>query len=154
MEIPQHPMPEQRPMLDRYQGRFVGPVLDHLAGAPSDPIGQVHWIVAQTGKEGKEVGPGYDVDRVELDDAHPIHHSPQVSNIDLSSGTRIGKTLGSQGDSTSLSEGELAHGNGRLGAAGHRAPARQGAAGHRTPPPDKARQGTRPRQDRRCRICH
>ena len=58
-------------MLDRYQGRFVGPVLDHLPGAPPDPIGQVHRIGAETSEEGEEMRPGDDVDRVELDDTRP-----------------------------------------------------------------------------------
>ena len=95
-------MPEQRPMLDRYQGGFVRPVLDHLPRSPADPIGQVHRIVAETSEEGKEVGPGDDVDRVELDHADPIDDPPQVADIDLSGGPWIGKTLGGQGNSTGL----------------------------------------------------
>lgn len=90
------------------------PILDHLAGAPTDPIGQVHWIITQTGKERKKVSPGDDVDRVELDDAYPVYDSAQVPNINLSSRTAVGKTLGSQGNPTSLSESQLAHGDGRL----------------------------------------
>ena len=73
-------------MLDRYQGRFVGPVLDHLPGAPADPIGQVHRIVAETGEEGKEMRPGHDVDRVELDDADPVDDPAEVTNVDLPGG--------------------------------------------------------------------
>ncbi len=69
-----HPMPEQRPTLDRYQCGFVRPVLDHLPRSPSDPIGESHRIATESSEEGKEVGPGNDVDGVKLDCSDPIDH--------------------------------------------------------------------------------
>ena len=101
-------------MLDRYQGSFVGPIFDHLAGAPPDPIGQVHRIGAQTSEEREVMRPGNNVDRVKLDDTHPIHDAAEVTNVDLPGGTGIGKTLGGQGNPTSLSNCEPAHGFGRV----------------------------------------
>ena len=81
-------MPEQRPMLDGYQRRLMSPVLDHLARPPADRLGQVHRIVAETGEEGKEVGPGDNVDRVELDDPDPIDDPAEMADIDLSGRAR------------------------------------------------------------------
>ena len=114
MEISLHPVAEQGPMLDRYQGRFVGPILDHFAGAPPDPIGEVQGIVPQSGEKREEMRPGDDVDRVELDNPDPIHDPPEVTDVDLACGPRVGKTLSSQGNPTGLSDCESAHGNERV----------------------------------------
>jgi hypothetical protein len=107
-------MTEEGPVFDRYQRRFMSPILDHLARAPADPIGQVHRVISKAGEEGEKVGAGHDIDRVQLDDAHPVNHSPQVTEIDPPARAWLRKTLGGQGNSTSLSDGELAHGDGRV----------------------------------------
>ena len=58
------------------------------------------------------MGSGDDVDRVELDNPDPIDNPPQVANVDFAGGPAVGKALSSQGDSTNLSNFELAHGPG------------------------------------------
>ena len=60
------------------------------------------------------MGPGHDVDRVELDYPDPVDDPAQVTDVDLSGGAWLGKTLGCQGNATGLIDGELAHGSGRV----------------------------------------
>ena len=64
------------------------------------------------------MGPGNDVDGVKLDYSDTIDHPAQMPDIDLSGRSLVCKTLGSQGNSTSLSESQLAHGGERVNPAG------------------------------------
>ncbi len=116
--VPLHPVAEQGPVLDRYECGLVGPVFDHLTGAPADPLGEGHRVVPETSEEREEVRPGYDVDRVELHHADPLNDPSQVPDVDLAGWTSIGESLGGQGDSASLGDIELAHGGGRVNRTG------------------------------------
>ena len=77
-----HAMTPQRPVLDGEERRHVRPVLEHPP-LPQSPPQEVGVVGADAGEERQLVGPFDDVDRVDLQHAHPpdrVEHPSQVGS--------------------------------------------------------------------------
>ena len=57
----------------------VGPVLEHLAAVVEPAPERLLVVGTEAGEEGEEVGPGDDVDGVDLHGAQPVEHGLEVA---------------------------------------------------------------------------
>ena len=93
MRLP-HPVRDIRPAVHRRQRGFVNPVLEQLTRSPQPGVQRLSVVTAESRKEGQVVGPGDDIDRVELDHSDPGEHPTEVAYVDAPARRRVREALG------------------------------------------------------------
>ena len=90
--------------------RLVHPVLEHLAGLGG--IGDHGARVrAESGEQRQLLAAHQDVDRVDLDQTHPIEHAAEVTTIDAPLRARVGEALRGERDAARRRQRDLLGGH-------------------------------------------
>ena len=82
-------------------------VLEELGTAVRVIVEELHWIGPDPREEGHVLGTYQRVDRIELDQRDPIHHTTQVSDVYPTRWARGGEALSPQSDPTRVPKGEI-----------------------------------------------
>jgi hypothetical protein len=83
------------------------PVFEQLGlAAPGQPVEQVARVGPEAGEDRQVVRADQHVDRVDLQQPHPVDHPAQVPGVDPAGRPRLGEALGGECDPARLAGGE------------------------------------------------
>jgi hypothetical protein len=95
----------------------MNPVLEELTRSPQPAVQRLSVICAESREERQVVGPGDDIDRVELDHPDPGEHPSKVPHIDASAWSGVRETLGGERETARSINGQSLNCSGHVGGA-------------------------------------